>query len=753
MQASCTILRRLTVTLRRSSPLVLSSAGGPRRSVASMAFNYPVAKRDESVVDDYHGTKISDCYRWLENPDSPECKEFVEQQNAITKPYLENFNAREEIKSRLTQLWNFPKYLCSSRHGDRYYFFKNSGLQNQSVLYVQDDLHGKADVFFDPNELSEDGTVALTKTEFSEDGKTMCYSLSKSGSDWITIHFRDTQTGRDYPEVLEKVKFSSMTWSHDNKGIYYAMYPEQQGKADGSETDSNEHQKLYYHRLNTPQSEDVLVVEFPDQPRFRIGADVSHCGNYLIILPQKDCKDNMVYFAEIGSLPDGPQGLLPLTQIVHKLESDYEYVTNVGSKCIFRTNKDAPNYRLVSIDLENPSMDQWKTLVAEHPKDVLDWAILSNVDKLVVCYIHDVKSLLQIRDLATGNLITQLPLDVGTVTGVSGHKKHPELFFQFSSFLTPGVIYMCDLSKPVIEPVPYRVVEVKDFNPALYETEQVFYSSKDGTKVPMFIVRKKDFKKDGNSPCLLYGYGGFNVSLQPAFSVMRLVFIQHFNGVLAIANIRGGGEYGESWHNAGRLFNKQNGLDDFQAAAEYLISEGYTSSARLAIQGGSNGGLLVAACINQRPQLFGAAIAQVGVLDMLRFHKFTIGFAWVSDYGSSDDPEHFRNLLAISPLHNVKVPDEDAPRNALERPGARQYPATLLLTADHDDRVVPLHSLKFTAQLHHTLRDHPAQTNPLLIRVETKAGHGGGKPTAKQIEEHTDILSFIGRSLNIPCVF
>ncbi|XP_065334712.1 prolyl endopeptidase-like [Cloeon dipterum] len=711
-----------------------------------MAFNYPVARRDESVVDDFHGTKVTDPYRWLEDPESAECKEFVKKQNAITQPYLENFYYREEIKSRLTQLTNFPRYSCPSRHGDRYYFYKNSGLQNQYVQYVQDDLHGEASVFFDPNELSEDGTVAMTRSKFSEDSKTMSYSLSKSGSDWTTIHFRDIEKGSDYPEVLEKVKYSSLTWSHDNKGIFYAMYPEEQGKADGSETESTLNQKLCYHRLNTPQSEDVLVVEFPDEPRFRIGACVSDCGNYLIVLPAKECKDNLVFFAEIGSLPDGPQGLLPLTQIVHKLDSDYGYVTNVGSKFIFRTNKDAPNYRLVTIDLEHPSKDQWRTLVAEHPKDVLDWAVLSNKDKLVVCYIHDVTSLLQIRDLATGNLITQLPLDVGTVTGVSAYWKYPELFFSFSSFLTPGVIYMCDLSKPIIEPVPYRKTELKDFDASSYMAEQVFFSSKDGTKVPMFIVRKKDLKKDGSSPCLLYGYGGFNSSLTPDFGVTRLVFMQHFDGVFVSANIRGGGEYGESWHNAGRLLNKQNGLDDFQAAAEYLISEGYTSSPRLTIQGGSNGGLLVAACINQRPELFGAAIAQVGVFDLLRFHKFTIGHAWLSEYGSPDDPEHFPNLLAISPLHNVKVPPKevDVPR---------QYPATLLLTADHDDRVLPLHSLKFIAQLQHTLRDHPAQTNPLLIKVETKAGHGGGKPTAKWIEEETDILSFIGRSLNIQCVF
>ncbi|XP_065346308.1 prolyl endopeptidase-like [Cloeon dipterum] len=719
-----------------------------------MAFDnylYPVARRDE-IVDNYHGNMVTDPYRWLENPNSPERMEFVERQNAITQPYLENFNDRQKIKSRLRQLMNFPCYSCSLRRGDRYYFSKSSGLQNRSVLYVQDGLYGEAKVFLDPNELSKDGSMVLTQPAFSEDGKTMCYGLSKSGSDWTTIHFRDTETGLDYPEVLEKVKISPLTWSHDNKGIFYAMCLEKQGKV------AIKYQQLYYHRVNTPRSEDVLVVQFLDDPCIMIDAVVCHCGNYLIVLPLYG-KGNMVFFAKIGSLPDGPRGPLPLTQIVHKMESGYEYVTNVGSEFIFRTNKDAPNYRLVSIDLKNPRMDQWRTLVAEHPKDVLKWAVLSNKDKLVVCYFHDVKSVLQIRDLATGDLITQLPLDNGMVSGVLENRKYPELFFEFYSFLTPGVIYMCDLSKPIIEPVLYRKVELKDFDASLYITKQVFYGSKDGTIVPLFIVHKKDLKRDGSSPCLLYGYGGFGKSILPTFHARRLVFMQHFNGVFAVANIRGGGEYGESWHNAGRLFNKQNGLDDFQAAAEYLISARYTSSAHLTIEGGLIGGLLVGACINQRPQLFGAAIVQFGVLDLVHFCKVNSGTACMSEYCNPDDlPQiscylglHFRKLLDISPLHNIRVPDEDAPKNLFERPSPMQYPATLLLTADHKE---PLHSLKFIAQLQHTLRYQPVQMNPLLIKVQTKAGRGNDKPTtADEIEWDTDILSFIGRSLNIECVF
>ncbi|XP_043276386.1 prolyl endopeptidase isoform X2 [Venturia canescens] len=697
---------------------------------------YPEARRDETVIDTYHGFEVKDPYRWLEDPDSEETKAFVDAQNALTIPFLSVCPVRKQINDRLTELWDFPKYSCPAKHGDKYYFYKNTGLQNQSVLYVQDTLDSEPKVFLDPNTLSEDGSVAISNSKFSEDGKILAYGLSSSGSDWSTIHFINTETGEKYPEVLEKIRYSSIMWTKDSKGIFYGTYPEQKGVTDGSETQGVRDQKLLYHIVGTPQSEDVLVVEFPEEPLWRIGAQVTDCGQWLLIFAMKDTRDNLVFLTKLS--PNGEiKGKFNLTKVVDKLEADYEYVTNDGPNAIFRTNKNAPNFRLIRINLEDHAEDKWTVLLPEHPDNVLDWVEAVDGDKFVACYIKDVKDVLQLHSLKTGELIRTFPLDVGTIAGFSGDKKYSEIFYKFTSFLTPGIIYTMDLAKDQ-EPKIYREIKVDNFDPKAYKTTQVFYPSKDGTRIPMFIVTRADAVLDRSMPALLYGYGGFNISIQPYFSVTRLVFIQHFNGVLAIANIRGGGEYGERWHNGGRFSNKQNVFDDFQYAAEYLIENNYTTPSKLTIQGGSNGGLLVAACINQRPDLFGAAIAQVGVMDMLRYHKFTIGYSWVSDYGSSDDAKHFENLLKYSPLHNVKPP-----------PNGVQFPATLLLTADHDDRVVPLHSLKLIATLQHHIGKLPNQNNPILARIETKAGHGGGKPTAKVIEENTDILTFITQTLGL----
>ncbi|XP_043463530.1 prolyl endopeptidase isoform X2 [Leptopilina heterotoma] len=701
---------------------------------SAIKFKYPEARRD-NTVDNYHGAEVADPYRWLEDPDSEETKAFVESQNAITTPYLTSCSAKSAIHDRLKQMWDFPKYSCPARHGNKYYFYKNDGLQNQRVLYVQDTLDSEPRIFLDPNTLSPDGTISIAQTKFSEDGNIFAYGLSESGSDWNKIHFMNTKTGEKYPEVLEQVKYSSISWTHDNVGIFYGRYPHQIS-ADGSETDSSHNQKLFYHRVGTPQSEDILVVEFPENPLWRISAEVSDCGKWLFVLPMQDCKDNLVYFTELKSNEE-IKGKFNLTQIVNKMEADYDYITNDGTKAIFRTNKNAPNSKLIAIDLLNYEEENWTVLLPEHSHNVLDWAAAVDNDKVLACYIEDVKSVLQLHSLKSGELIRNFPLDVGTVSGFSGEKKYSEIFYHFTSILNPGIIYTMDLKKDE-NPKILREIKVDGFNPSLYTTIQVFYTSKDGTKIPMFIAMKKGAKLDGSMPALLYGYGGFNISLLPEFSVTRLIFIQHLNGILAIPNIRGGGEYGEKWHNDGKLFKKQNTFDDFQSAAEYLIEHGYTSSKKLSIQGGSNGGLLIGACVNQRPDLFGAAIAQVGVMDMLRFHKFTIGYAWASDYGNSDDSKHFQNLIKFSPLHNIKTPKD-----------GHQYPAIMVLSADHDDRVVPLHSLKYIATIQHVLGELPQQTNPLLGRFDVKAGHGSGKSTSKVIEELSDILTFIVKSLGL----
>lgn len=735
------LIRNLFLNLKRvkSNAIAVNMVSGTESTTSISNFNYPVARKDETIVDDFHGTKISDVYRWLEDPDSDETIAFVNEQNKISQPFLENCAEWKKINEKLTKLWNYPKYTCPSREGDYYYFYKNTGLQNQSVLYQQKTLDSEPTEFLDPNKLSEDGTIALTKTAFSDNGKFLAYGLSESGSDWVKIKIKNVETQSDFEEILEKIKFSSIAWTKDNKGFFYSRYADQEGKTDGSETKQCENQKLYYHRIGESQDKDILCLEFPEEPLWRIVPQVSDCGKYLILSIVKDCRDNIIFYADLEKEGEIKQKL-KVTQIIHKFEADYDCITNTGSKMIFRTNKGAPNYRLIEIDLNKPEQEFWKTLIKEDEKDVLDWACCVDQNKLVLGYIHDVKSVLKVHSLENGEFIRDFPLDIGEISGFSGDKKYSEIFYTFTSFLNPGTIYLYDFQKPNIEPKILREIKLNldNFNKDNYLVEQIFYNSKDGTKVPMFIISCKRSKRIPR-PCLLYGYGGFNVSIQPSFSITGLTFVDTFDGVLAFPNIRGGGEYGEKWHNAGRLFNKQNCFDDFQSAAEYLIKNGYTTKDQIVIQGGSNGGLLVGACINQRPDLFGAAVSQVGVMDMLRFHKFTIGKAWASDYGNPDEKEHFENVIKFSPLHNVRTPKSEK----------EEYPATLILTADHDDRVSPLHSLKFAAALQEAVRKSEYQKKPILLRVYSKAGHGAGKPTAKRIEEATDILTFIYKTLKI----
>ncbi|NP_989189.1 prolyl endopeptidase [Xenopus tropicalis] len=700
---------------------------------------YPAAARDDCAVDNYHGVKMCDPYRWLEDPDSEQTKAFVEAQNKLTMPFLEKCPVRRLFKDRMTELYDYPKYSCNFKKGNRYFYFYNSGLQNQRVLYVQDSLKDEPKVFLDPNTFSEDGTVALQGYAFSEDGEYFAYGLSASGSDWVTIKFMKVANQEELPDVLERVKFSCMSWTHDGVGIFYNCYPQQKGKSDGTETSTNLNQKLFYHVLGTSQSDDVLCAEFPEEPKWMGGAEVTDDGQYVLLSIREGCDPvNRLWYCKLDK-NTGITGILPWVKLIDNFDAEYEYITNEGTVFTFKTNRNAPNYKLINIDFNNPEESNWKVLVPEHEKDVLEWVSCVHKKYLVLCCLHDVKNVLQLHDLASGSHLKTFPLDVGSVVGYSGQKKDSEIFYQFTSFLSPGIIFHCDLTKEELKPTVFREVSVKGFDPSDYQTVQVFYPSKDGTMIPMFIVHKKGITLDKSHPAFLYGYGGFNISITPSYSVSRLIFVRHLGGILAVANIRGGGEYGETWHKAGILGNKQNCFDDFQCAAEYLVKEGYASAEKITINGGSNGGLLVAACANQRPELFGCAIAQVGVMDMLKFHKFTIGHAWTTDYGCSDNKEHFEWLIKYSPLHNIKVPEKDG----------IQYPSMLLLTADHDDRVVPLHSLKFIASLQHIAGQSPNQTNPLLIHVDTKAGHGAGKPTAKVIEEVSDMFAFIAQCLNL----
>ncbi|XP_067112244.1 prolyl endopeptidase-like [Osmerus mordax] len=705
-----------------------------------MEFKYPEARRDESKVDVYHGVKVPDPYAWLEDTDSEETKAFVEEQNKLTMPYLEQCTIRSQFKQRLTELYNYPKYSCPYKRGDSYFYFHNQGLQNQDVLYVQDSLHGPASVFFDPNTLSEDGTVALKMGRLSEECEYFAYGLSTSGSDWVTVRFLRVSDLVTLPDVLERVKFSCLAWTHDARGVFYNCYPRPDGKADGTETTSNINQKLYYHVIGTNQSEDILVAEFLDHPKWHSSVTVSDDGRYVVLSITEGCEPvNQLWYCDLQKLTNGITGLLPWVKLVSTFEAQYSYITNEGSVFTFRTNLDSPRYRVINVDVEKPDRSLWATLLPQHDKDVLGFVACVNQRHLLVNYVHDVKDILQLYELSGGRWVRDLPLDVGTVAGLSCKKKHSDFFYKFTSFTTPGIIYHCDLSQENPEPSVFRQVEVKGVRQEDYETNQVFYPSKDGTKIPMFLVHARGLKKDGTHPVFLYGYGGFENSVQPHYNVAYLLYVRHLGGILAVANIRGGGEYGLDWHKAGTLGNKQTCFDDFQCAAEYLIQEKYSTSSLIAINGASNGGLLVAACVNQRPDLFACAVAEVGVMDMLKFHKFTIGHAWTTDYGCADKPEQFQWLIKYSPLHNLPPSSYSGP----------PYPAILLLTADHDDRVVPLHTLKYCAALQHSVGGSPGQRQPLLVRVDTRSGHGAGKPTAKAILEDTDIYCFIAQTLGL----
>jgi prolyl oligopeptidase len=678
---------------------------------------YPVSKTVEQV-DNYHGQSVADPYRWLENPDAADTKAWVEAQNKVTFGYLEQIPQRQQFQKRLTELWNYEKFGMPFKRGDRYFYYKNDGLQNQSVLYTLKTLDDEPKVLLDPNQLSEDGTIALSGVEVSDNGEYLAYGLSKSGSDWKEWQVMRIETGEVLSDKVEWVKFSGADWSKDSQGFYYSRYdaPDEKTKLEAV----NYYQKLYYHRIGTPQSDDQLVYDRPDQKEWGFNGGVTEDGHYLIISVWKGTDSRNLLFYKDLTQPNSP-----VVELINEFEASFGVIDNDGSTFLVQTDLDAPRGRVLAIDVKNPDRQNWKEVIPQAEETLEGVNVLNQ--QLVTTYLKDARSQVKVFSLK-GDFVKEIVLPgIGSVGGFDGKRTDAETFFSFTSFTVPNTIYRYNIAtgKQSI----FRQSNIQ-FDTSPYETKQVFYSSKDGTKVPMFITHKKGIKLDGNNPTLLYAYGGFNVSLSPYFSVSNTVWLEQ-GGVYVVANLRGGGEYGESWHRAGMKEKKQNVFDDFIAAAEWLIENNYTSPKKLAIEGGSNGGLLVGACMTQRPELFGAALPAVGVMDMLRFHKFTIGWAWTAEYGSPDEADAFKALYAYSPLHNL-------------RPGTT-YPATMITTADHDDRVVPAHSFKFAAALQAA---HQGE-NPVLIRIATKAGHGAGKPTTKIIEEASDKWAFLARTLQI----
>jgi len=674
------------------------------------------------VVDYYHGIKVVDPYRWLEDVDSDQTRAWVAAQNEITFSYLSAIPERAWIKERLTELWNYERFGTPFKRGGKYFYFKNDGLQNQSVLYEQESLNSPSSVVLDPNEFSDDGTVALGGWSFADDASLLAYGKSVSGSDWREFFVRDLETGRDLDDHLKWIKFSGASWTHDNAGFFYGRYPEP--KQGDEYEDANRNRKIYYHRVGTPQAQDVLIYERPNQPEWMIDAFVSDDGRFVIMSLSFGTDDrNRVYFID---LEDAGQPKLDgeAIKLIDEFDATYDFVGNDGPVFYFRTNLDAPRYRLIAIDTRDSGRGRWNELVAE-TGDVLQGVSIAN-RQFVASYLHDAHTKVLIYDI-DGRFDKEVILPtIGSVGEFNGEREGGEAFYSFTSFTYPTTIFRYDFETG--ESTAFRAPDV-GFDPSRYETKQVWYESRDGTKVPMFVVHKRGIELDGSNPTYLTAYGGFNISLTPRFDTSRLVWLE-MGGVYAQPSLRGGGEYGGEWHRGGMLENKQNVFDDFIAAAEYLIDEGYTSTAKLAIAGGSNGGLLVGAVMTQRPELFGATLPAVGVLDMLRFHKFTIGWAWASDYGSSEDPEMFRHLYAYSPYHNLHP--------AL-------YPPTMVTTADHDDRVVPGHSFKFAARL----QEMQMGEAPVLIRIQTKAGHGGGKPTSMIIDEQADRWAFLVKNLGV----
>lgn len=678
---------------------------------------YPEARKVDHT-DEYFGTKVADPYRWMEDDKSEEIKDWVKKENEVTFAYLDKIPYRDKIRARLNEVWNYPKYTAPNKAGDFYFFYKNDGLQNQSILYIQKGIDGTPELFLDPNKLSDDGTSSISTTSISKDAKYFVYGVSKAGSDWNEFFVIDIATKTKLNDHLKWVKFSGASW-HGN-GFYYNRYD---APEPGKElTSKNESPKVYFHTVGTDQSEDKLIYEDKEHPELSAGIFTSEDQRFLYMsIGKKGENGNELYYKD---LLNGDKDFKP---IVKGYETDYSVINNIDDVIYLFTNKDAPKNKVIKFNTKDNIFAE----VIPEKNEVLSSVSISQ-GRFLVQYMKDASDRIYTYDLK-GKLITEVQLPTfGTVSGFNADLSEKEIYFSFTSFLYPAVIMKYDIVNNKLS--MYRKSEVK-FDADKYETKQVFYPSKDGTKIPMFIVHKKGLKLDGNNPTLLYAYGGFNISLKPTFSTSNIILLEN-GGVYALANLRGGGEYGEDWHQGGTKLNKQNVFDDFIAAGEYLVNNGYTSSKMLAVEGGSNGGLLIGAVINQRPDLFRVAFPAVGVMDMLRFHKFTIGWAWVTDYGSSEDNEtQFKYLLGYSPYHNIKA--------------GLNYPATMVTTSDHDDRVVPAHSFKYAARLQELYKGN----NPVLIRVEVNAGHGAGRPTKMVIDAITDKWSFMFYNMGVTPIY
>ncbi len=714
-------MRRAAERTRRAILCALSAlalAAGGNSHGAADALRYPEALRG-TQVDDYNGTKVADPYRSLENIDSQDTRNWVAAEDHLSREFLDSIPGRSSLAERLRNVWNFERWSAPVRYGKTWLYTHNDGLQNQSIVFVSSDLSGPARILIDPNTLSKDGTVALREMAMSADGSLLAYAVSDAGSDWQVWHVRDVATGKDLPDKLEWSKFGSASWRKDGTGFYYTSYDPP--KAGLGLKSANEYLKLYFHRLGTPQSADTLVYARTDNPDWFIASDVTDDGRYLVIQASLGADER-----NLVAIQDLSQPNASVVPVIPSPTATYEVVGNIGTMLLVRTDDTAPRYRVVGIDLAHPDPAHWRSIVPEG-QDTLNFASLVG-DELIVHRLKDAHSAVQ-RYTPQGRLLGDVELPgLGTVSGFLGHSDDTQTYYQYSSFSTPPSVYRLELATGHV--ALWRAPTLNGFIPAQFETQQVFYPSKDGTRIPLFITSRKGTKLTGDNPTILYGYGGFNSPMTPGFSAIVAAWVQ-MGGVYAVANLRGGGEYGRAWHEAGMKTHKQNVFDDFIAAAQYLSESRWTSPKRLALFGRSNGGLLVGAVEEERPDIAAAAVAQVGVMDMLRFREFTIGRAWESDYGSVADPQEFRALYAYSPYHNVS--------------SGVDYPATLIMTGDHDDRVFPAHSFKFAAAMQHA----DPQGRPILLRVEIRAGHGQGLPTAKLIDQVVDMFAFVLRAFGM----